>query len=382
MPFTNTSLSTTSLLETTFISDMRIIVNSNTTVLKNKIEDIINNLQIDLVNRYLGVDQPLGNVYTNGLTVSSGFLFKNGTASSAATIASLTQSSGYSTFLSDNIQFTRVLKATSTSSRAALRTIVVGGTSGSTDLSYPTSAGAGIADPGLYVGDTSTPISAGFYGDVTFAKRAITQSYSTSGGRVVSVTRVGGTYSHGILALSKNDPQFIPVDIQLSDTGSQDSAKPIWIQLHEDFTSTSSRPNVGQSFTVVVNNIYNLDGTAVAVANWPAVEPSTSTNGGLAIMPGYAKNGTAGSGAYKIGYINNATWASGSFPDSGTSAVANVGTSMDVKTFVRLFNESVQSDPSNPDILGANITLTKISESTDFSRYIITGGSNYAIVNS
>jgi hypothetical protein len=382
MPFTNTSLSTTSLLETTFISDMRIIVNSNTTVLKNKIEDIINNLQIDLVNRYLGVDIPLGSIYSQSLTLSSGFLFKNGTAGSAATIASLTQAGGYSTFLSDNIQFTRVLKATSTSSRAAIRTVVVGGTSGSVDLSYPTSAGAGIPDPGLYVGDSSTPISAGFYGEVNFAKRAVTQSYGTSGGRVVSVTRVGGTYSHGILALSKTDPQFIPVDIQLNDNGSQASDKPIWIQLHEDFTTATSRPNVGQSFTIVINKIYNSNGTEVATSNWPDVLPSTSTNPGLAIMPGYAKNSTAGVGAYKIGYINNSTWAAGSFPSSGTSAVANVSTSMEVKTFIRLFNESAQSDQAVPDILGANVTFTKIEEQTDYSRYIITSGSNYAIVNS
>jgi hypothetical protein len=55
---------------------------------------------------------------------------------------------------------------------------------------------------------------------------------------------------------------------------------------------------------------------------------------------------------------------------------------MEVKTFIRLFNESAQSDQAVPDILGANVTFTKIEEQTDYSRYIITSGSNYAIVNS
>jgi hypothetical protein len=48
MPFTETTLATSSLLETTFISDMRLIVNANTTIVKSKVEDIINDLQIDL----------------------------------------------------------------------------------------------------------------------------------------------------------------------------------------------------------------------------------------------------------------------------------------------------------------------------------------------
>ena len=103
MAFTPTNLSTTPLLETTFISDMRLIVNANVTLLRTQIEDVINELQIDLVNKYIGVDSPIGKVYTQDAVVSNQILLKNGTSGGAATIASLTQSAGVSTFLADNI---------------------------------------------------------------------------------------------------------------------------------------------------------------------------------------------------------------------------------------------------------------------------------------
>ena len=57
---------------------------------------------------------------------------------------------------------------------------------------------------------------------------------------------------------------------------------------------------------------------------------------------------------------------------------------MDVKTFVRLFNPAGQTGPaaSVPNERGASLTLTKVSQSTDSSNYVITGGSNFVIVNS
>ena len=47
MAFTNLTLSTTPLLETTFISDMRLIVNANVAVVKGKVEDLINTFEFD-----------------------------------------------------------------------------------------------------------------------------------------------------------------------------------------------------------------------------------------------------------------------------------------------------------------------------------------------
>ena len=114
MAFTPTSLSTTPLLETTFISDMRLIVNANVTLLRTQIEDVINELEIDLVNKYIGVDTPIEKIYSQNAVISNQILFKAGTSGSAATIASLTQSAGVSTFLADNISFTKTIQSTAT----------------------------------------------------------------------------------------------------------------------------------------------------------------------------------------------------------------------------------------------------------------------------
>ena len=81
MAFTETTLATSSLLETTFISDMRLIVNANNTIVKSKVEDIINDLQIDLVNKYIGVDIPIQQLYTNDAVISNQLLFKSGSFS-------------------------------------------------------------------------------------------------------------------------------------------------------------------------------------------------------------------------------------------------------------------------------------------------------------
>ena len=50
MAFTNVSLNTQTLLESTFIADMRLILNANNAVLKGKLEDIINTFEIDITN--------------------------------------------------------------------------------------------------------------------------------------------------------------------------------------------------------------------------------------------------------------------------------------------------------------------------------------------
>ena len=378
--FTTTSLAITPLLETTFISDMRIIVNANSTVLKSKIEDIINTLQIDLVNKYIGSNLPIGKLYTQDLIISNQLLYKAGTSGAAATIASLTQSSGVSTFTTNNLVFTNSLTATANTSKAALRTVVVGGTSGA--LLYPTSGGVGA--PGLYVGDATRSVNSEFYGDVKFGRSSVTHSADTNVGtssRVIGgAVRFGTGYSVLKLVVSKTDPQFMVVDIQLSDD-TQDSSKPIWLQLHEDYTTNTSRPNVGQSFTIMINNILNSAGSPIPTSNWPSVVATTSTDPGINIMSGWSASGTSGTGSYKIAYINDSTWTS--IPASGTSAAAAASSGMSPSGHIRLYNPAQQTgiEATNPNKLGATITLTKILQDIDYSRYVITGGNNFVYVN-
>ena len=224
MAFTETTLTTSSLLETTFISDMRLIVNANTTIVKSKVEDIINTLQIDLVNKYIGVDIPIQQLYTNDAVISNQLLLKSGTSGTSGTIASLTQTAGTSAFLADNINFTRTLTSLAAGSKVLTPSVVIGTTVGNAAVSFPTSGGSGVVDRGLYVGDTTTPISASFYGEVNIKKQAMAQSYNTDFDTVgtvrtleltsVDVTPVSTSGLYANLTLSKTDPQFIYVNLK------------------------------------------------------------------------------------------------------------------------------------------------------------------------
>ena len=383
MAFTNTTLSITPLLETTFISDMRIIVNSNVTVLKSKLEDVINTLQIDLVNKYIGTDIPLSLLRTEGLTVTNQLAFKSGNSAGAATIASLTQSGNVSTFFANNVNFDNSLIADANSSKAALKTVVVGGTSGGSALTFPVTNGS--PDPGLYVGDTVTPVRATFYGNVGFAKTAITQSVSSySAVREINAALQTG-YSTALLAVSRQDPQYIIINVKLSDTGVQAASRPIWIQLHEDFTTSTSRPEVGQSFTIIFNKLLESSGAEVTRDKWPVIfkQDSASYAEGLNITPGWANDTVAGTGKYKPCYLNNFSWTS-SIPTSASTAQTRLITPTNVtdRTWIRLYADTLQFDTDEPNPLGACITVTKIEENAlGYSRYIITGGSNYRIMN-
>jgi hypothetical protein len=377
MAFTNTTLSITPLLETTFISDMRIIVNSNVTVLKSKIEDVINELQIDLVNKYIGTDTPLGLVRTNNLVVANQLLFKDGPSVGATTIAELRQSAGTSTFSAHHIEYTNTIRSTAATSRAALKTVVIGGTSGGSDLLYPTTSGNTV--PGLYVGDSTNPVAANFYGNVGFTNTAITQSSNYAAVRELQATRNAGTYSYTSLKLSRTDPQFLVVNIKMPDT-SQANDKPIWIQLHEVFTTADSRPQVGQSFTIIFNDILGSNSQSVATSNWPLMQAIGSTDAAIGIMPGYIKDSTPGNNKYKACYINGFEW--NTWPTSETQAVTYLSSQSTDKNWIRLFVPSVQTDQTGPGKLGACVTITKVAQETDYSRYIITSGSNYTIVNS
>lgn len=88
MAFVALSLSTQEILETTYVSDMRIISNTNVALLKSKLEDLVNNLKIDLSDKKIGVDPdstltPLTELKTKVLTIQNGQLYfknANGTA--------------------------------------------------------------------------------------------------------------------------------------------------------------------------------------------------------------------------------------------------------------------------------------------------------------
>lgn len=385
MAFTETTLTTSSLLETTFISDMRLIVNANTTIVKSKVEDIINTLQIDLVNKYIGVDIPIQQLYTNDAVISNQLLLKSGTSGTSGTIASLTQTAGTSAFLSDNINFTKTLTSLAAGSKVLTPSVVIGTTVGNAAVSFPTSGGSGVVDRGLYVGDATTPISASFYGEVSVKKQAMVQSYNTDFNTVgtvrtleltsVDVTPVSTSGLYANITLSKTDPQFIYVNLKTPAAFTLAATNPIYLLLHEDFTTTTSRPVAGQTFTIILNNLINNSNTAISTSTWPQAQIASGTAAAINIISGFTQTASAGASALKSGYINGALWSS--LPTTAAGAITTLSTT---HQYVRLYNRNIQQS-ATPKSKATSVSFTKTEQSTNFSYYTITNSHNIAIIN-
>jgi len=386
MAFTETTLATSSLLETTFISDMRLIVNANNTIVKSKVEDIINDLQIDLVNKYIGVDIPIQQLYTNDAVISNQLLFKSGTSGTSGTIASLTQTAGTSAFLADNINFTKTLTSLAAGSKVLTPSVVIGTTVGNAAVSFPTSGGSGIVDRGLYVGDATTPISASFYGEVNIKKQAVVQSYNTDFDTVgtvrtleltsVDVTPVSTSGLYANLTLSKTDPQFIYVNLKTPAAFTLAATNPIYLLLHEDFTTTTSRPVAGQTFTIILNNLINNSSVAISTSTWPQAQAPSTNTAAINIISGFTQTASAGAGALKSGYINAAVWST--LPTTVTIAISTLSTT---HQYVRLYNTNIQGPSVVPRPRATSVSFTKTQHSTNFSYYTVTNSNNITIKN-
>lgn len=372
MAFTPTTLAITPLLETTFISDMRLIVNANTTLLKTKVEDIINTLEIDLVNKYIGVDTPVNKIFSADEVISNSIIFKAGAAVGASTIASLTQSAGVSTFTVDNLVLVKGISASAVGSKIASPTVVIGTDSSNLPITYPITGGN--ADKGLYVGDSTTPIKTRLYGEVEIPKQAITQSFTNSGGafspRLIQLTSNGTqTYSYAKLLLSKTDPQFIYIDLKFDGTYSN-YGNPIYLLLHESY---SNKPATGQTFTIIINKIYKSDGSEVASTQLPQISNS-ELSPGINLMCGSIFDSIAG---YRRGYLNNASWTTP--PATDEAAIAALSTDS-AAFYYRFGNEYYSTNDSNIRPKFSSFNLTKSEEGVNESIYTITSSNNTCMI--
>jgi len=104
MAFTPIDLPIQEILQTDFITDIAQIHNSNVLVLKDKIEDIINILEIDTVGITIGADNPINNLRTQNIIIQDGgFTYRSGIPSQI--IAKLDKlGNGQSRFNVDNLE--------------------------------------------------------------------------------------------------------------------------------------------------------------------------------------------------------------------------------------------------------------------------------------
>jgi hypothetical protein len=110
MAFSPVDLPIQEMLQSDFIVDLATIHNSNVLLLKDKLEDIINNFEIDTNTISIGVDNPINSIKTQDIVIQGGgFVFqtgmpnqiiarleKNGSDESVLTVDNLVVDSGIS----------------------------------------------------------------------------------------------------------------------------------------------------------------------------------------------------------------------------------------------------------------------------------------------
>jgi hypothetical protein len=103
MAFSPISLAINEILLTNYVTDIATISNANSLILKDKIEDIVNTLEIDPIAISIGTDNPINYLKTKSLILQdTGIIFQK--TGPTATIASLVKNgSGESVFNIDNL---------------------------------------------------------------------------------------------------------------------------------------------------------------------------------------------------------------------------------------------------------------------------------------
>lgn len=98
MPFSPVSLPIQEILLTNFVTDIATISNANDLLLQDKIEDLINTLEIDINTLSIGADNPINYVRAQSFIIQdTGFTFQTG--SPLQTIASLTKNANVESVL-------------------------------------------------------------------------------------------------------------------------------------------------------------------------------------------------------------------------------------------------------------------------------------------
>jgi hypothetical protein len=246
MAFTQLNLQTQQLLESTFISDMRIIINANTTLLKNTVQDAFNSIEIDTVNKKIGVDNPLTSIYTSALRLGTELLFTDGSTQ----IGSLTKSAGKSVLEVDQISIKAggQISAMGAASKIGVTRLGVG----ITDLANLTVDGLTIAPSvGLYVQG-----SAQFSNAIQHSSESVT----------TNLTAVSGSPSvyECDITLNATSKQNIELAMVYPITASAANALSNPIVVVNFYTNATTPPTKGQSFTFMVKSVKGSDSVDVS----------------------------------------------------------------------------------------------------------------------
>lgn len=245
MAFTQLNLQTQQLLESTFISDMRIIINANTTLLKNTVQDAFNSIEIDTVNKKIGVDNPISSLYTSDIRLGNQMLFTDG----STTIAKLTKASGKSVFEVDQIE---IKAGGSILALGAASKIAV------TRLGIGVANLAALTTDGLTIGSGS---AINVEGSMTLSNSVIQSSESVTS-TLVAVAGSPTVYQCDI-TLNKTSKQNIELVLQYPITASAANSLNTPTIVVNVYTHATTPPVKGQDFRFMIKTVKGSDSAEV-----------------------------------------------------------------------------------------------------------------------
>lgn len=357
MAFTNLNLNIQQLLDSTFVADMKLIINANDAVTASAIQNIVNTFQFDLVNNNIGVDSYLNQVMTNNVVLGNSITFMDSTN----VIASLSKVTSGGVIKS-NLSIDQII-------------IKPGGSidsSGTGNQIVSTQLGVGLTTAqlttavngqpnGLWVGSSAVSVPASFYGTVSLNQAITSSTENSTLNTVINATAVtvgAIQYFYCELPITATSKQFMYVTIKLPVGSTGGTNTPIYIFAYE---SSTSNPNPGQTFTITIQGIYLSDGvTALDTSNW----------GLISLAPGYDL-GT--SGRYPI-VLNG-----GVAPSRNTVTDAINDLNNEHINYIQFYNSGTNIQ------FGSSVSLTKYNNttisSTKWASYVVTSSNNIAIIN-
>lgn len=353
MAFSTVSLDIHKILGSYSFQDLRLTINSNTTLISNLLLDLINQFQFDITNKKIGIDSFISEIKSKNLIFDESIVFMDG----SNVIGQISKSNSQSNLSIHNISILEngIFSCTSTGSIALINKLGIGLSAGD------------ISENGLFVGKISNPVKSRLYGEVILDKQAV--QYSTEDASNTSITTYAETadsidYYYGELIIRKSSKQFIYLSINCADANPT-SSKPIVIFVYED---VNDRPASGQSFTVTVKNYLDSAGSSeIDQSNW----------GPIYIVPGY----NAGSSQtpvilnYGIAPTNN----------TANSALTQLTALSDPTKYISLYNDNITNILSDKRF-GSSFTITKFEnllsgQDITAARFIITNSHNIEIIN-
>jgi hypothetical protein len=317
MAFSPISLATQQILETTYVSDMRLILNTNTDLFKNKVETLFNNLMIDLDTNTIGVDAsggavPLSKIKTKALYIQGPdgkFAFSNGTADPLIEFSS-TNNNSIGLIKAGALQISSAQGITTTSLTAT----------GSAAFNGSISSAAGAT--------------------AQFARLSVTQGLTTAVTEVTANLTVNGTVSTlstAVITLSKTTTPILMLNLKsgLTFTGANGSdALPAGIQGGIDIILKNDPNNpisTGQQIKIIVKSVIGKIASVDSYINWSTATSVTTGNPVIRFTSAASSTGSAdfviGDADTPVEYdpTSASRWSIGLSNKLGVSSVTFIG---------------------------------------------------------